>query len=61
MSEPVTTAAKVIELKCKLFDLIERQSLLAAENQRLEGIKTHLAKQLDEARKDAEATDAPNA
>jgi RNA polymerase sigma factor (sigma-70 family) len=57
MTEKTTTSTneKIVALKCNLFDLIERQSMLAAENQRLEQVKTDLAKQLGEARQQQEA------
>lgn len=45
------TDPKIIELKLAQYDLIERQSVLAAENNRLEQIKAEIAKRLDETRK----------
>jgi hypothetical protein len=46
---------KIVELKVSIYEVLERQSLLANENQRLEQVKTELSKKLAEAREEAAA------
>lgn len=49
---------KITEIKVKLYDVIEQQAVLQAEFNRLEQIKSELAKELGNERKAAQETEA---